>query len=44
MQAESDFAIRLAEADGGDLRNAIRENHIPLLWLPKVKQRISRNL
>ena len=28
MQAESDFAIRLAEAGGGDLRNAIpRESH-----------------
>jgi len=37
MQAESDFGIRLAEASGGDLRNAIpRESHA-LMMVPDDK-------
>jgi dipeptidase D len=36
MQAESDFAIRVAEAAGGDLRNAIpRESYSVVLVSPK---------
>jgi dipeptidase D len=37
MQAESDFGIRISEAAGGDLRNAIpRESHVVLL-VPEIK-------
>ncbi|MBW6501266.1 MAG: aminoacyl-histidine dipeptidase [Bacteroidales bacterium] len=37
MQAESDFGIRIAEAQGGDLRNAIpRESH-SVVVLPEIK-------
>ncbi len=37
MQAESDFGIRIAEAQGGDLRNAIpRESH-SIVVLPEIK-------
>jgi dipeptidase D len=35
MQAESDFAVRVAEAGGGDLRNAIPRESFALLLVPK---------
>jgi dipeptidase D len=34
MQAESDFGIRLAEASGGDLRNAIPRESYALMMVP----------
>ncbi|HDR68265.1 MAG TPA: aminoacyl-histidine dipeptidase [Bacteroidaceae bacterium] len=37
MQAESDFGIRLSEASGGDLRNAIPRESYALLTLPGKK-------
>ena len=37
MQAESDFGIRLAEASGGDLRNAIPRESYCTLVLPEIK-------
>jgi dipeptidase D len=37
MQAESDFGIRLAEAAGGDLRNAIPRESYSILLLPEIK-------
>jgi len=40
MQAESDFNIRIAEAAGGDLRNAITRESYSVLLVPSksVKQ------
>jgi dipeptidase D len=37
MQAESDFGIRLAEAAGGDLRNAIPREAYSVVLVPGVK-------
>ncbi len=37
MQAESDFGIRLAEAGGGDLRNAIPRESYSIVLLPEIK-------
>lgn len=37
MQAESDFGIRLAEASGGDLRNAIPRESYSILLVPDIK-------
>lgn len=37
MQAESDFGIRLAEADGGNLRNAIPRESSSIVLLPGTK-------
>lgn len=37
MQAESDFGIRLSEASGGDLRNAIPRESIAVLLVPEIK-------
>ncbi len=37
MQAESDFGIRLAEAAGGDLRNAIPRESYSVLLVPELK-------
>jgi len=37
MQAESDFGIRLSEASGGDLRNAIPRESIAVLLVPEKK-------
>ena len=37
MQAESDFAIRLSEASGGDLRNAIPRESVAVLLVPEIK-------
>jgi dipeptidase D len=37
MQAESDFGIRLAEASGGDLRNAIPRESFSVLLVPEIK-------
>ncbi|MBE3086014.1 MAG: aminoacyl-histidine dipeptidase [Bacteroidetes bacterium] len=37
MQAESDFGIRLAEAAGGDLRNAIPRESYSIVLLPEIK-------
>ena len=37
MQAESDFGIRLAEASGGDLRNAIPRESYSILLVPEIK-------
>jgi dipeptidase D len=37
MQAESDFGIRLAEAAGGDLRNAIPRESYSVLLVPEIK-------
>jgi len=37
MQAESDFGIRLAEAKGGDLRNAIPRESFSILLVPEIK-------
>jgi dipeptidase D len=37
MQAESDFGIRLAEAAGGDLRNAIPRESYSILLVPDIK-------
>jgi dipeptidase D len=40
MQAESDFGIRLSEAAGGDLRNAIPRESYSKLLVPGVKARV----
>ncbi len=37
MQAEADFGIRLAEAAGGDLRNAIPRESYSILLVPEIK-------
>jgi dipeptidase D len=37
MQAESDFGIRLSEASGGDLRNAIPRESYSILLVPDIK-------
>lgn len=37
MQAESDFGIRLSEAYGGDLRNAIPRESVAVLLIPEIK-------
>src|SRR5664279_11227 len=37
MQAESDFGIRLSEAAGGDLRNAIPRESYSILLVPEIK-------
>jgi dipeptidase D len=37
MQAESDFGIRLAEAAGGDLRNAIPRESYSIVLVPDIK-------
>lgn len=37
MQAESDFGIRLAEASGGDLRNAIPRESYAVVLVPEKK-------
>ena len=37
MQAESDFGIRLSEAAGGDLRNAIPRESYSVLLVPEIK-------
>jgi len=37
MQAESDFGIRLAEAAGGDLRNAIPRESYSIILVPEIK-------
>ena len=37
MQAESDFGIRLAEAAGGDLRNAIPRESYSIVLVPVIK-------
>ena len=37
MQAESDFSIRLAEAAGGDLRNAIPRESYSIILVPEIK-------
>jgi dipeptidase D len=37
MQAESDFGIRLAEAAGGDLRNAIPRESYSVILVPEIK-------
>jgi dipeptidase D len=37
MQAESDFGIRLSEASGGDLRNAIPRESFSVLLVPEIK-------
>ncbi|MGD0756474.1 MAG: aminoacyl-histidine dipeptidase [Bacteroidales bacterium] len=39
MQAESDFGIRLAEAAGGDLRNAIPRESYSILLVPDIKSK-----
>lgn len=38
MQAESDFGIRLSEAAGGDLRNAIPRESYSVLLVPEIKE------
>ena len=38
MQAESDFGIRLSEAAGGDLRNAIPREGYSVLVVPEIKE------
>ncbi len=37
MQAESDFGIRLSEASGGDLRNAIPRESNSIVIVPEIK-------
>jgi dipeptidase D len=37
MQAEADFGIRLAEASGGDLRNAIPRESYSIMLVPEIK-------
>jgi len=37
MQAEADFGIRLSEAAGGDLRNAIPRESYSIVLLPEIK-------
>jgi dipeptidase D len=38
MQAESDFGIRMAEAGGGDLRNAIPRESYSIVLVPEIKE------
>ncbi len=38
MQAETDFGIRLAEAEGGDLRNAIPREATATILVPEIKR------
>jgi dipeptidase D len=38
MQAEADFGIRLAEASGGDLRNAIPRESYSVILVPEIKE------
>jgi dipeptidase D len=38
MQAETDFGIRLAEASGGDLRNAIPRESCSIVLVPEIKK------
>jgi dipeptidase D len=37
MQAEADFGIRLSEASGGDLRNAIPRESFSIVLVPEIK-------
>jgi dipeptidase D len=37
MQAESDFGIRISEASGGDLRNAIPRESFSIILVPEIK-------
>jgi dipeptidase D len=37
MQAEADFGIRIAEASGGDLRNAIPRESNSIILVPEIK-------
>jgi len=37
MQAEADFGIRIAEASGGDLRNAIPRESYSVILVPEIK-------
>jgi dipeptidase D len=37
MQAESDFGIRISEASGGDLRNAIPRESFSVILVPEIK-------
>jgi dipeptidase D len=37
MQAESDFGIRISEASGGDLRNAIPRESTAIILVPEIK-------
>jgi dipeptidase D len=37
MQAEADFGIRVAEASGGDLRNAIPRESTSIILVPEIK-------
>jgi dipeptidase D len=37
MQAEADFGIRMAEASGGDLRNAIPRESYSVILVPEIK-------
>jgi dipeptidase D len=37
MQAESDFGVRLAEAEGGNLRNAIPRESYSIVLVPDIK-------
>jgi len=37
MQAESDFGIRMSEASGGDLRNAIPRESYSIILVPEIK-------
>jgi dipeptidase D len=37
MQAESDFGIRISEAAGGDLRNAIPRESTAIILVPEIK-------
>jgi dipeptidase D len=37
MQAEADFGIRLSEASGGDLRNAIPRESYSVILVPEIK-------
>jgi len=37
MQAEADFGVRLAEASGGDLRNAIPRESYSMVLVPEIK-------
>jgi dipeptidase D len=39
MQAEADFGIRLAEATGGDLRNAIPRESYSIVLIPDIKSK-----
>jgi dipeptidase D len=39
MQAESDFGIRLAEASGGNLRNAIPRESFSIVLVPEIREK-----